>query len=66
MTAIRRLTDTLKTTASSTVHGRITTAVSTTELYRVPTAATAVMSTEIILLLTVHGLHTAKRSTAEP
>ena len=66
MTAIQRLTDILKTTASSTVHGPITTAVSIIEVFPVPIADTAIMSMAIILLLTAHGLPTAVPSTAEP
>ena len=66
MTAIPRLTDILKVTASSTVHGPITTAVSITEVIPVPIAATAVMSTAIILFPMVPGFPTAVPSTAEP
>ena len=66
MTAIRRLTDTLKATVSSMVHGQITAILSIEDQSTATTAVTAPMNTAAIHYLTVPGLHTTEPSTAEP
>ena len=66
MTAIRRLTDTLKATVSSMVYGRITAILSIEDPSTATTADTAPMNTAAIHYLTVPGLLTTVLSTAEP